>query len=60
MFKTGVWRRLFPVQVTPLPSEAAAVDVITKANEWIDDLFTNMHEAQERARTERNRYEANP
>jgi hypothetical protein len=34
--------------------------LVTKADEWMDDLFTSMDQEQERARTERNRYEPNP
>jgi superfamily II DNA helicase RecQ len=59
-FKTGLWRRLFPVRVTPTVGEAATVDIIAEANDWMDGLFANMSEAQEQARTERNRYEPNP
>lgn len=42
------------------PSQAATVDAITKANEWVDELFIDMDQAQEQIRTERNRYEPNP
>lgn len=59
-FRTGKWQRIFPVQVMPHPSQAATVDTITKANMWIDELFTNMDQEQNRVRTERNRYEPNP
>lgn len=59
-FKTGLWRRLFPVRVMPTVGEAATVDIIAEANDWMDGLFANMSEAQEQARTERNRYEPNP
>jgi hypothetical protein len=40
--------------------QASTIDIVTKANEWMDDLFTHMDHKQERARTERNRYEPNP
>ncbi|XP_022163480.1 uncharacterized protein LOC111028984 [Myzus persicae] len=59
-FKTGTWRKMFPVQVVPSSRRAVTVDVVTKANEWIDGLFTEMDQAQEEIRTERNRYEPNP
>jgi hypothetical protein len=44
----------------PRSGQAVAIDIATKANEWMDDLFTDMDQAQEKDRTERNRYEANP
>jgi hypothetical protein len=44
----------------PHPSQAATVDTITKANKWMYELFTNMDQEQNQARTERNRYEPNP
>jgi superfamily II DNA helicase RecQ len=37
-----------------------AVNIVTEANEWMDELFTDMDQQQERVRTERNRYEPNP
>lgn len=60
LFKTGKWRKIFPVQVVPHPDQAVAVEIVTKANEWMDGLFTDMDQEQERVRTERNRYEPNP
>jgi hypothetical protein len=59
-FRTGKWQKISPVQVAPHLSQAATVDVVTKANEWMDELFTDMDQEQERAHTERNRYEPNP
>lgn len=44
----------------PHPSQVATVDDITNANKWMDKLFTDMDQEQERVRTERNRYELNP
>jgi hypothetical protein len=44
----------------PHPSQVATVGTITKANEWMDELFADMDQEQERVRTERNRYEPNP
>jgi hypothetical protein len=41
------------------PSQVATVDDITNANKWIDELFTDIDQEQERVRTERNRYEPN-
>lgn len=32
-FCTGKWQKMFPVQVVPHPSQAATVDIATKANE---------------------------
>jgi hypothetical protein len=60
LFKTGTWRKIFPVQVVPSPGQAFTVDIVNKADEWMDNLFTSMDQEQERARTERNRYEPNP
>jgi superfamily II DNA helicase RecQ len=60
LFKTGTWRKIFPVQIVPRSGQASTVDIVTKANEWMDNLFTSMDQEQERARTERNRYEPNP
>lgn len=48
------------IQVVPRFGQAPTVNIVAKANEWMDDSFTNMDEAQDRARTERNRYEPNP
>jgi len=59
-FRTGKWQKIFPVQVVPRSGQAPAVDVVAKANEWMDDLFNGMDQEQERIRTERNRYEPNP
>jgi hypothetical protein len=44
----------------PHPSQVATVGTITKANKWMDELFADMDQEQERVRTERNRYEPNP
>jgi hypothetical protein len=49
-----------PIQVVPRSGQAVTVEIVNKANEWISGLFTNMDQEQERARTERNRYEPNP
>ena len=59
-FRTGKWQKIFPVQVVPTSGQAATVDIITKGNEWMDELFIDMDQEQERVRTERNRYEPNP
>ena len=60
LFKTGIWRKIFPIQVVPRSGQTATVDAAAEANEWMDGLFTSMDKAQEQARTERNRYEPNP
>jgi hypothetical protein len=60
LFKTGIWRKIFPIQVVPRSGQTATVDAVAEANEWMDGLFTSMDKAQEEARTERNRYEPNP
>jgi hypothetical protein len=59
LFKTGIWRKIFPVQIVLRSDQASTVDIVNKANKWIDNLFTSMDQEQERARTERNRYEPN-
>lgn len=51
-FKKGTWRKIFPVQVAPRSGQAATVDVVTTANEWMDVLFKDMEQAQEQARTD--------
>jgi hypothetical protein len=42
LFKTGTWRKIFPVQVVPSPGQAFTVDIVNKADEWMDNLFTSM------------------
>ena len=60
LFKTGTWRKIFPVQVVPSSGQAPTVDIVNKANKWMDKVFADMDQEQERIRTERNRYEPNP
>lgn len=60
LFKSGKWRKIFPVQVVSRSDPVVAVNIVTEANEWMDELFTDMDQQQERVRTERNRYEPNP
>jgi len=60
LFKTGIWRKIFPIQVVPRSGQTATVDAIAEANKWMDGLFTSMDKAQEQACTERNRYKPNP
>jgi len=60
VFCTGKWQKIFPIQVVPSSGQGGTVDTVSKANEWMDVLFTNMDQAQEDARTKLSRYEPNP
>ncbi|KAK3614369.1 hypothetical protein LTR22_027808 [Elasticomyces elasticus] len=59
-FKSGIWKRCFPVQIEPEPSQAPAVNAIEWANTWIEGLFDNFEEARKEDESERSRYERNP
>ena len=60
LFKTGTWRKIFAVQVVPSSGQMPTADAVNEANKWMDKLFTDMDDEQERIRTGRNRYEPNP
>lgn len=52
--------KLWLVWVVPGSDQARAIDIITKANEWIDEMLANMDQEKERVRTKRNQYGPNP
>ncbi|KAK6433365.1 hypothetical protein LTR95_010457 [Oleoguttula sp. CCFEE 5521] len=59
-FKSGVWKRYFPIQIVPEPSQVPTVNAIEQANTWIEGLFEKFEEAKKEDESERSRYEPNP
>jgi hypothetical protein len=63
LFHAAGWQRVFPIEVWPLSTAAATgtdVPSIQQAHRWMEGIFVRMDQAQERARSQRSRFEPNP